>query len=98
VWAFEPHPENFRCAELTLRLNALENVQLIAVLKDTRGEITFANEFFLELGARDRCLHVALFEIGLELLQRVFAALKCPANIVAVVYQRAPDDQQSPIR
>jgi diguanylate cyclase (GGDEF)-like protein/PAS domain S-box-containing protein len=27
----------------------LENVQLIAVLKDPRGEITFANEFFLEL-------------------------------------------------
>jgi diguanylate cyclase (GGDEF)-like protein/PAS domain S-box-containing protein len=27
----------------------LENVQLIAVLRDVRGEITFVNEFFLEL-------------------------------------------------
>jgi diguanylate cyclase (GGDEF)-like protein/PAS domain S-box-containing protein len=27
----------------------LENVQLIAVLRDTKGEITFVNEFFLEL-------------------------------------------------
>lgn len=29
VWAFEPNPENFRCARLTVELNALENVTLV---------------------------------------------------------------------
>lgn len=28
VWAFEPNPENFRCAQITLLLNGLENVSL----------------------------------------------------------------------
>lgn len=28
IWAFEPNPENFRCAKITLELNALGNVQL----------------------------------------------------------------------
>lgn len=29
VWAFEPGGENFRCAQITLRLNDLRNVQLM---------------------------------------------------------------------
>jgi diguanylate cyclase (GGDEF)-like protein/PAS domain S-box-containing protein len=37
-----------REAERRMR-DFLENVQLIAVLRDARGEISFANEFFLEL-------------------------------------------------
>jgi FkbM family methyltransferase len=28
VWAFEPNSENHRCAEITLRLNSLQNVRL----------------------------------------------------------------------
>lgn len=28
VWAFEPNPESFRCAEITLLLNSLTNVRL----------------------------------------------------------------------
>ena len=29
VWVFEPNPENFRCAKITIYINELENVQLI---------------------------------------------------------------------
>lgn len=29
LWAFEPNPENFRCAQITVLLNALDNVQLM---------------------------------------------------------------------
>lgn len=28
VWAFEPNPENFTCASITLRLNGIQNVSL----------------------------------------------------------------------
>ena len=28
VWAFEPNPENFRCASMTARLNGLANVEM----------------------------------------------------------------------
>ncbi|MCX2973736.1 FkbM family methyltransferase [Halieaceae bacterium IMCC8485] len=28
VWAFEPNPENYRCAQITTLINALNNVQL----------------------------------------------------------------------
>ena len=28
VWAFEPNPDSFKCAELTVRLNDLDNVEL----------------------------------------------------------------------
>ena len=28
VWAFEPNPENYRCASITVALNGLENVEL----------------------------------------------------------------------
>ncbi len=29
IWAFEPNPENYRCAEITLKLNQINNVKLI---------------------------------------------------------------------
>lgn len=29
IWAFEPHPENFRCAELTIKINEIRNVELV---------------------------------------------------------------------
>jgi diguanylate cyclase (GGDEF)-like protein/PAS domain S-box-containing protein len=38
----------FREADRRLR-DILENVQLLAVIRDERGEVTFANDFFLEL-------------------------------------------------
>jgi diguanylate cyclase (GGDEF)-like protein/PAS domain S-box-containing protein len=45
-----------REAERRMR-DILENVQLIAVLRDAGGEITFANEFFLELvGAEEEAV------------------------------------------
>jgi len=28
VWAFEPNPENYRCAEITIAINNLENVEI----------------------------------------------------------------------
>ncbi|MGC2636810.1 MAG: FkbM family methyltransferase [Acidobacteriaceae bacterium] len=28
VWAFEPNPENYRCADITIRINGLRNVEL----------------------------------------------------------------------
>lgn len=29
VWAFEPHPESYRCAQITIDLNQLTNVELV---------------------------------------------------------------------
>lgn len=38
VWAFEPNPENHRCAQLTIQINALENIRLMnAGLGSTRS-------------------------------------------------------------
>lgn len=28
IWAFEPNPENYRCAKITLEINSIENVVL----------------------------------------------------------------------
>jgi FkbM family methyltransferase len=40
VWAFEPGGENFRCAQITLRLNDLRNVRLVrAGLGASPGEL-----------------------------------------------------------
>jgi FkbM family methyltransferase len=41
VWAFEPHPENARCAELTKLINGLHNVELVkAGLGDRRATLS----------------------------------------------------------
>ena len=41
VWAFEPNPENFHCAELTVLLNRLGNVHLRhAALTDLAGPLS----------------------------------------------------------
>jgi FkbM family methyltransferase len=49
VWAFEPHPESYRCASITIQLNRLANVELmnaglgekagqeLLVTRDSRG-------------------------------------------------------------
>jgi FkbM family methyltransferase len=40
VFAFEPNPENFRCAAITVALNRLENVELVnAGLSDRRASV-----------------------------------------------------------
>lgn len=38
VWAFEPNRENYRCAEITVRLNELQNVQLFNAGLGERNE------------------------------------------------------------
>lgn len=35
VWAFEPHPDSFRCAQITVLLNGLENVRLTHAALDS---------------------------------------------------------------
>lgn len=43
VWSFEPNIENFRCAEITLALNAIQNVALThAALGERSGVATMA--------------------------------------------------------
>lgn len=38
IWAFEPNPENYRCASITMYINGLQNVKLInAGLGERRG-------------------------------------------------------------
>jgi FkbM family methyltransferase len=37
VWAFEPGDENYRCTEITIAFNGLENVELANVGLDARG-------------------------------------------------------------
>ncbi len=57
LWAFEPHPENFRCATITIALNALSNVRLInAGLGASPGtlELKTADENGLALGGGSR--------------------------------------------
>ena len=40
VWAFEPNPENYRCALITTHINGLQNVELInAGLGERRGSL-----------------------------------------------------------
>jgi FkbM family methyltransferase len=40
VWAFEPNPENYRCAFMTTYINGLQNVELInAGLGECRGSL-----------------------------------------------------------
>ena len=40
VWAFEPNPENFRCALITAKINRLRNVELLnAGLGERRGSL-----------------------------------------------------------
>lgn len=40
IWAFEPSLENYRCAKLTLDINAIENVELVhAGLGSKRGKL-----------------------------------------------------------
>jgi FkbM family methyltransferase len=38
VWAFEPNPENFRCASITVLLNGLKNVRLMNAGLGERSE------------------------------------------------------------
>ena len=41
VWAFEPNPENYRCALITCLINGLQKVELInAALSERRGTLT----------------------------------------------------------
>jgi FkbM family methyltransferase len=43
VWGFEPNPENYRCADITMRLNGLTNVTLNhAALGASQGEARIA--------------------------------------------------------
>ncbi len=40
VWAFEPNPENYRCAQITRRINGLANVRLANVgLSDRNAQV-----------------------------------------------------------
>jgi FkbM family methyltransferase len=67
VWAFEPHPENFRCAELTLRLNALENVELVkAGLGDRKATVSMeiSNVRGRPLGGASRIIDASNLERG----------------------------------
>lgn len=41
VWAFEPNPENYRCARITTQINGLQNVELFnAGLGERRGSLS----------------------------------------------------------
>lgn len=57
VWAFEPNPENFRCASITVSINGLSNVHLVnAGLGSEAGVLPFevADEADVALGGRSR--------------------------------------------
>jgi FkbM family methyltransferase len=41
VWAFEPNPENYRCARITLKINDLDNVVLTNAGLGARREVLF---------------------------------------------------------
>lgn len=38
IWAFEPNPENFRCVDITTRINALRNIELVNAGLGERSE------------------------------------------------------------
>ena len=45
VWAFEPNPDSFKCAEITVRLNELKNVQITnAALGRSDGSASLRTE------------------------------------------------------
>lgn len=64
VWAFEPNPDSFKCAEITLRLNDITNVRLVngglgraegtASLRTTKEDGTYlGGGSFIEEGSGD---------------------------------------------
>jgi FkbM family methyltransferase len=59
VWAFEPSGENFRCAEVTVKLNALENVVLTHAALGARAAnalLQTTDRLGLPLGGASRLL------------------------------------------
>jgi FkbM family methyltransferase len=61
VWAFEPNPENYRCAVITIMLNGLRNVNLTnAGLGSQKGWLSMmvADENGRSLGGASRLLEV----------------------------------------
>lgn len=45
VWAFEPNPDSFKCAEITIRLNDLANVNITnAAMGRTEGRLSLRTE------------------------------------------------------
>jgi len=39
IWAFEPNPENFRCARITARMNCIDRIELINAGLGERNEL-----------------------------------------------------------
>lgn len=57
IWAFEPNPENYRCARVTLELNGISNVTLANAGLGAQAEllgILTADEQGLPLGGASR--------------------------------------------
>lgn len=45
IWAFEPNPESFRCAQITMMLNGIQNVSLVnAGLGDKESKINLTTK------------------------------------------------------
>ena len=65
VWAFEPNPENFRCAKITLELNDIQNIKL-----QNAG-----------LGAKQEQLHIQTKDIHGQSLGGASRVISDAANI-----------------
>lgn len=64
IWSFEPHPENYRCAQITMQINHLQNIVLAnAGLGDEPGSFqmrTVDRESGLALGGASRIVREAV--------------------------------------
>ena len=84
VWAFEPNRESFRCAQVTVLLNALHNVSLVnAALSDHCGEATLVTS--------DR--HGVPAGGGSHLLSRPMDGRHNEAISLTTVDEAVPDDR-----
>lgn len=87
IWAFEPNPENYRCATVTCIVNGLSNVELThAGLSDCRREasIMIADRHGVPLGGASHIVH-SLDDVGTS---------KCVRTELLAVDEVIPPDRE----
>lgn len=69
IWAFEPNPENYRCAQITILINALDNVSLLnAGLGETNSTLRMRtkDENGRALGGKSRIVEPEEFDPAMD--------------------------------
>lgn len=90
VWAFEPNPESFRCASITIALNNLRNVKLANAglgAEESQQRVQIADESGRSLGGGSRIIPAADASGGTEAVDIVTVDGAVPADRTVSVIQ-----------